>query len=151
MKVPFGPRGPVAAYDAKPSRRARDDEPEGRSGLDVLMALKERMSPEGFRAMCMALCDDDDAQDGDPASQFSSPMAREMDQAKDRRKAKDAPADFPGKPRTGTAMDGLPDFDRLGRPRATKSDKSFAAMFGQHALDIKTNADPYPAMSRRRV
>ena len=42
-------------------------------------------------------------------------------------------------------------FDKLAKPRSSKADKSFAAMYGDAALSIKTNSDPYPIASRTRA
>jgi hypothetical protein len=105
------------------------------------------MSPEGFRALCDGLCGGGEAEDESESDKYESPMDREMAQGKDRRRAKDAPPDFPGCPKTG-AMDMA--FD--GPPRRKSSgEKSFAAMYGDAALSIKTNSDLYPNMSRTRT
>jgi hypothetical protein len=71
-----------------------------------------------------------------------------MAQGKDRRRAKDAPPDFPGCPKTG-AMDAMA-FDKLSTPRRkSKSERSFNEMY-PGAADIKLN-DSYPNMSRVRT
>jgi hypothetical protein len=143
--IPLREFGPQGAFDSKP--RARDDEPDDKpapSAIAGMIALRDRMSPEGFRALCNELCGGE-AEDGDPASQFTDPMDREMHQ-----KAQDEPPPFKGRPRTGGAMDAMA-FDKLSTPRRSKAEKSFAAMFGEHAADIKTSSDPYPTMSRTRT
>jgi hypothetical protein len=83
------------------------------------------MSPDGFRALCDELCGGE-AEDGDPASQFSSPEAREKPEAQpvQDRKAKGA---------MDMAFDGPP-------RRKSKSEKSFNEMF-PGAGDIKLNSD----------
>ena len=138
-------RSVQGAFDSKP-RRARDDEPEESRGfLDAMLDLKAKMSPAGFRAMCMALCDEG-AEDDDPAGQFASPMDREMHQ-----NAQDEPADFPGKPKTGggmvplkAAMDGRMTgqegayFSRLAKPQRAPTSKSFEAMYpGAAAIKVR--------------
>jgi len=84
--------GPEGAYDSKP-RRARDqeegeepeEEPKGRSAIDILLDLKDRMSKEGFRALCEALMDKDD-DEGEMAG--------------------DEPPDFVGRPNAGGKISG---------------------------------------------
>ena len=143
MKMPLYQRGPVAAYDSA-LPKARDDEgEESRGFLDSMLALKEKMSPAGFRAMCMALCDEG-AEDDDPASEFESPMARELSQ--------DEPEPFSGRPRPGGKMDPLrPAMDGklsghesdyfanlVGKPRSSAAERSFAAMYpGAAAIRVR--------------
>jgi hypothetical protein len=79
--IPLREFGQQGAFDAKPSRRASDEEEapsEGRSAIDILLALQEKMSPEGFKALCMQLCDEG-AEDEDEET-FESPMDRELTQ-----------------------------------------------------------------------
>ena len=157
--------GPIMAFDSKLRARDEEGEPESRSAIDVLMSLKERMSPAGFKALVMSLLDDDEgAEDNDPAAEYTSPMDREMDQvqAKQRkdnmwkadafrggRKAQDAPPPFKGMPRTGAEDSLMLALDKATRHNRTRSENSFAAMYGEHALDIKTNGGP--AAPRRRA
>jgi hypothetical protein len=91
--VPLKEFGPQGAFDSKP--RARDDDPDDKpapSAIAGMLALRDRMSPEGFKALCDELCGGEAAEDGDPASQFSSPEAREKPEAQraQDRKAKGA-------------------------------------------------------------
>jgi hypothetical protein len=131
--------GPGGAYDSMP-RRARDDDPDDKpapSAIAGMLALKAKMSPEGFKTLCDELCGGEEGMDGDPASQFSSPEAREKPEAQpvQDRKAKGA---------MDMAFDGPP-------RRKSSGEKSFAAMYGDAALSIKTNSDPYPIASRTRA
>jgi hypothetical protein len=107
------PLGPELAFDSKP-RRARDDEPDSaaRGLANILIAVREALGEEDFKELCARVCGEDEpepeAEDDDPASEFTSPEAREMDQldapAKDKKakdkKAKDAPPPFEGMPKT---------------------------------------------------
>jgi hypothetical protein len=68
--IPLDYWGPAGAYDSKP-RRARDQDPEegeskGRSYLDVILDLKDRMDPAGFRSLLMALLDETAQDAGEP-------------------------------------------------------------------------------------
>jgi hypothetical protein len=136
--IPLREFGPQGAFDAAISKgRARDEEGGQPSAIAGMIALRDKMSPEGFKALCMSLCDEDGAEDGDPASQFSSPEAHEKPEAQraQDRKAKGA---------MDMAFDGPP-------RRKSSGEKSFAAMYGDAALSIKTNSDPYPIASRTRA
>jgi hypothetical protein len=130
--IPLREFGPQGAFDSKPSRRGRDEEGGQPSAIAGMIALRDRMSPEGFKALCMSLCDEDGAQD------FETPEDRNDSES------------FPNAKRA-TAMDAMA-FDKLAKPRGTsRADKSFAAMYGDAALSIKTNSDPYPIASRTRT
>jgi len=63
-------RGAEGAFDAKLKARDQEtgEEGESRTYLDVLLDLKDRMSPEGFKSLLLALLDDGEtAQDnGEP-------------------------------------------------------------------------------------
>jgi len=138
--IPLREFGAQGAFDSATSKgRARDDDPDDKpapSAIEGMMALRNRMSPDGFRALCNELCGGE-AEDGDPAAQFSSPEAREKPEAQ---RAQD---------RKRGAMDALA-FDRLATPRRSKSEKTFSEMY-PGAGDIKINSDPYPTMSRTRT
>jgi hypothetical protein len=131
---------PQGAFDAAISKgRARDDEPDDkparRDYIDAMDELAGKVSPEAFDTICDAIrtkwAKDRKARDGE----FSSPMDRELHQNEQRGAAKDR-----------KAMDMA--FD--GPPRCTsRAEKNFGEMFGQHALDIKTNSDPYPCSRTR--
>ena len=112
---------------ASMSRRAKDEDGEGaaRRVVNMLMALKEQLGDETFQGLCERLCEGEEpeeaeAEDDDPAAEFTSPAERKMDAAKDAKrrakdkKAKDSPPDFEGMPKTG-AMDSAndPRFDYL--------------------------------------
>ena len=135
-------RSAEGAYDSKP-RRAKDEEGEAaaRGAELVLRLLEEKLGPEAFAELCERICGESgepesEAEDTDPATEFDSPEAREMDdkpakdrrKAKDMRRAKDEPADFPGKPSTGTAMDAAADprFDYLRDAAKVKPDNGSA-------------------------
>jgi hypothetical protein len=145
--IPLREFGPQGAFDSKP--RARDDEPEEAkrpSAIAGMIALRDKMSPEGFKALCMSLCDEDGAEDGE----YETPEARnEAESFPDAKRATDEPPPFKGRPRPGGAMDAMA-FDKLAKPRRTKADKSFASMY-PGAGDIKLNSDSYPTMSRTRT
>jgi len=131
--VPLKEFGPQGAFDSKPSRRGRDEEGGQPSAIAGMIALRDRMSPEGFKALCMSLCDEDGAEDGGEGEKYATPMERELAQGKDRKRG---------------AMDSMA-FDKLSTPPSTKADKSFAAMY-PGAGDIKLN-DHYPVASRVRA
>jgi hypothetical protein len=143
--IPLRHFSPGGAFDAKPSRRGRDEEGGQPNAIEAMLELRAKMSPEGFKALCAELCGGE-AEDESESEKFETPEAREAAQGKDRRRAKDAPPDFPGCPKTG-AMDMA--FDGPPR-RKSKAEASFAKMFGESALGIK-NADPYPIASRTRT
>jgi hypothetical protein len=117
--------------------KGRDNEPAP-SAIAGMIALRDKMSAEGFRALCMSLCDEDGAEDGE----YATPHERLEDEA------------YPGGKRATDkgrgAMDGVSlAFDRLATPRRSKSEKSFNEMF-PGAGDIKLN-DHYPVASRVRA
>jgi hypothetical protein len=141
--IPLREFGPQGAFDAAISKgRAREDEPDDkparRDYIDAMDELAGKVSPEAFDTICDAIrtkwAKDRKARDGE----FSSPMDRN-----------DAES-FPNAKRATSAMDAMA-FDKLSTPRSTKADKSFAAMYGDAALSIKTNSDPYPIASRTRT
>jgi len=142
--IPLREFGPAGAFDSA-LPKARDDEPgEGRSAIDVLLALKERISPEGLKSLCLALCKGEGAEDDDPASKFESPMESEA--------AQDEPGPFPGRPRPGGKMDPLKpaqdgklsghesDYfaNLVGKPRSSAAERRFAEMYpGAAAVRIR--------------
>jgi hypothetical protein len=136
--------GPGGAYDSMP-RRARDDEPAP-NAIEAMMELRDKMSPEGFRALCQELCGGQ-AEDGE---KYATPEDRaDAESFPDVRKAAtDEPPFFKGRPRTGGAMDAMA-FDGPPR-RKSQADKSFENMYGSAALNIK-NADLYPTATRVRT
>ena len=85
---------------ASMSRRAKDEDGEGaaRRVVNMLMALKEQLGDETFQGLCERLCEGEEpeeaeAEDDDPAAEFTSPAERKMDAAKDaKRRAKDKKA-----------------------------------------------------------
>lgn len=97
---------PKMAFDAKP---ARDEGGKGISAIDVLLRLKERMSPEGFRALLKGFLD-------------------VLDDGEAEKRGQDEPAPFKGRPRPGGAMDAMA-FDRMASRPMTCAEKSFAKMF----------------------
>lgn len=133
------------AKDAKP-RPAKDEDGEGaaRRVVNMLMALKEQLGDETFQGLCERLCEGDESdepeaegEDDDPAAEFTSPMEREMDAAKDKKakdkkakdkKAKNSPPDFEGMPKTG-AMDAASDkrFDFVADAMRVKPSQPGAA------------------------
>jgi hypothetical protein len=125
--------------------KARDDEPAP-SAIAGMIALRDRMSPEGFRALCNELCGGE-AEDGE----FATPEERADEESfPAAKRASDEPPFFKGRPKTGGAMDGVSlAFDKLSTPRRTKVERSFSEMF-PGAGDIKLN-DFYPSMSRVRT
>jgi hypothetical protein len=138
--------GPGGAYDSMP--RARDGDPDDKpapSAIAGMLALKAKMSPDGFRALCDELCGGEGAED----KEFETPEDRlEAEAYPGGKRATDEPAPFKGRPRSGGAMDMA--FDGPPR-RKSRGEKSFAAMYGNAALSIKTNSDPYPIASRTRA
>jgi hypothetical protein len=146
--VPLKEFGPQGAFDSKPSRRGRDEDDPSESRGDIARMMKtiaRGMSPENWAKWREELLEDG-AEDGE----YTTPEDRlEAEAYPGGKRATDEPAPFKGRPRPGGAMDGLA-FD--GPPRRKSSgEKSFAAMYGDAALSIKTNSDPYPIASRTRT
>jgi hypothetical protein len=102
--------GPGGAYDAAISK-GRDDEPDDKpssSAIAGMLALKAKMSAEGFRALCAELCGGE-AEDGD---EYETPQERlEAEAYPGGKRATDEPPFYKGRPRTGggidKAMDGV--------------------------------------------
>jgi hypothetical protein len=141
----FGPQGAFIA--AIPKGRGRDEGGQP-SAIMGMLALKAKMSPEGFKALCQELCGGE-AEDGE----YETPQERlEAEAYPGGKRATDEPPPFKGRPRTGGAMDAMDAmaFDKLSTPRRTKAERSFDAMY-PGAGDIKINSDSCPTMSRTRT
>jgi hypothetical protein len=139
--IPMDQFGPHGAFDAKPSRRARDEEKgESRSYLDVILDLKAKMSRDDFKSLLMALLDDDGAED----DEFETPMEREMsqlDKPADKRKATEKPAMDSAGVKSFNAMFPEAGHIKCGvayavaspyaahRASSTSAEKSFASMY----------------------
>jgi hypothetical protein len=62
--IPLKEFGSQGAFDSAISKgRARDEEGGQPSAIAGMIALRDRMSSEGFRALCDQLCDEDGAED----------------------------------------------------------------------------------------
>jgi len=171
--IPLTEFGPAGAFDSKP--KARDDEPEdaARGLANILLAVKDALGDEGFKELCAKVCgdepeeaaEDDEPTSGDPAGQFETPMAREMNQkaqdkkrAKDKKTAKDEPAPFKGEPET-KAMDsaGDPRFAFLAdaqRVKPARPGNAYGAVSSKAARSGATSASfeaMYPAASKVQV
>jgi hypothetical protein len=136
--IPLREFSTQGAFDSKP--RARDDDPDDkparRDYIDAMDELAGKVSPEAFDTICDAIrakwAKDRKARDGE----FATPEDRA-----------DAES-FPAAKRATSALDAMA-FDRLAKPRSSKSEKSFSEMF-PGAGDIKLN-DHYPLATRVRA
>jgi hypothetical protein len=167
--IPLTEFGPQGAFDTA-MRKAKDDAPSAGRAVELVMkALEQKLGPDAFEALCDRICgeeaDEPEAEDDDPATEFETPEAREMadakdKKAKDKKTAKDSPPDFPGCPKTG-AMDAAGDkrfdfvadmvrvkpdsgtgyTDRTSRarraPSTASAERSFGEMYGAAAANIK--------------
>ena len=176
---PLADLGPQGAFDSMPkglSRRAKDAEPDGnarRAVAVVMRALEAKLGDDDFAELCSKLAgepdepeeaEDDEPTSGDPASQFETPMAREMNQkaqdkkrAKDR-KAKDAPPDFEGCPKThaeDSASD--PRFDFVADAMRVKPSQPGSAYCDRSSQSARSGAVSasfdamYPAAAKVQV
>jgi hypothetical protein len=129
-------RSVKGAFDSKPRARDEEEMPESRGDIARMMKTIARgMSPENWAKWREELLEDG-AEDGE----FATPEDRA-----------DAES-FPNAKRASDKGRGAMDMAFDGPPRRkSRGEKSFAAMFGEHAADIKTNSDPYPIASRVRA